>query len=297
MCRGAQEVRACCKLYEYLFEPVLADKSYIFYQIGFHRFISMLVYLELQIREQNAERLFEDFEQLMRGKNIARIAFLFGPSPEKPATGSLSPMIQEFCIANQKEILEEIESLGDVSVGKWILDVTGACLNAVLWHRGAKFESLEVYCDESKPLESLLRVGGIFDAMVARTDKQTFELEGRSQQITYNLVKPIELVTSEGQSGIQIADVVSSALAHALQNRAEEYSQEWLRKYDEAGAINPNSIFPMSENEAKEAILGPSGRRNTLVFQELIARCRSGTNLLDNIERFIARVSGLPMEL
>jgi hypothetical protein len=131
-----------CKLYEYLFEPVLADKSYIFYQIGFHRFISMLVHLELQIREQNAERLFEDFEQLMRGKNIARIAFLFGPSPEKPATGSLSPMIQEFCIANQKEILEEIESLGDVSVGKWILDVTGACLNAVLWHWGAKFESL-----------------------------------------------------------------------------------------------------------------------------------------------------------
>ena len=51
-------------------------------------------------------------------------------------------MIQEFCIANQKEILEEIESLGDVSVGKWILDVTGACLNAVLWHWGAKFESL-----------------------------------------------------------------------------------------------------------------------------------------------------------
>ena len=70
-----------CKLYEYLFEPVLADKSYVFYQIGFHRFISMLVYLELRIRERNAERLFEDFEQLMRSKNIAGMSFLFGPSP------------------------------------------------------------------------------------------------------------------------------------------------------------------------------------------------------------------------
>jgi hypothetical protein len=286
-----------CKLYEYLFEPVLAEKNYIFYQIGFHRFVSMLVYLELQIREQNAERLFDDFERLMRDKNIAGISFLFGPSPQEPATGSLSPMIQEFCIANQKGILEEIEFLGDILVGKWILDVTGACLNCLLWHWGAKFDSLEVYCDESKPLETLLREGGIFEAMVGRTDKQVVELEGRSRQISYNLLKPIELGASVGLSGIQIADVVSSALAHALQNRTEEYSQQWLRKYDDAGAINEHSIFPMAENEAKEAILGPSGRRNTLVLRELVDRCRAGSNLLDNIEQFIARVSGMPARL
>jgi hypothetical protein len=253
----------------------------------------MIVYLELRIREGNAERLFDDFERLMRSKDMAGLSFLFDASPAKSSTRSLSVVVQEFCVANQKEIFEEIDSLRDLSVGRWVLDLTAACLNPVLWHWGARFESLEVYCDESKPLESYLKEG-VFDAMVGRTDKQTFELEGHSQQITYNLSKPIELVTSDLQPGIQIADVVSSALSHALQNRAEEYSGVWLRKFDDAVAISPNSIMPMSESEANELILGPKGRRNTLVLQELMDRCRSRSDLLDNIERFVAYASVLP---
>ena len=282
-----------CKLYEYLFEPVLAPKTRIFYEIGFHRFISMIVYLELRIREGNAERLFDDFDRLMRSRDMTGLSFLFGTGPSTYTVRSLSAVIQEFCVRNQKEIFEEIDSLRDLSVGKWILDLTVACLNPVLWHWGTKFESLEVYCDDSKPLESYLREG-VFDAMIGRTDKQTFELGGHSQQITYNLSKPIQLVTSDSAPGIQIADVLSSALGHALQNRAEEYSGMWLRKFDEASAINPNSIMPMGESEANEQILGAKGRRNTLVLQELMARCRSGANLLDNIERFVAYASGLP---
>lgn len=244
-----------CKLYEYLFEPVLAPKTRIFYEIGFHRFISMIVYLELRIREGNAERLFDDFDRLMRSRDMTGLSFLFGTGPSTYTVRSLSAVIQEFCVRNQKEIFEEIDSLRDLSVGKWILDLTVACLNPVLWHWGTKFESLEVYCDDSKPLESYLREG-VFDAMIGRTDKQTFELGGHSQQITYNLSKPIQLVTSDSAPGIQIADVLSSALGHALQNRAEEYSGMWLRKFDEASAINPNSIMPMGESEANEQILG-----------------------------------------
>ncbi len=282
-----------CKLYEYLFEPVLAEKSRIFYEIGFHRFISMIVYLEMRIREGNAERLFEDFEQLMRRKDMTGLSYLFGAGHTQPAVRSLSAMVQEFCVTNQQKIFEEIDFLRNLTVGRWILDLTAACLNPVLWHWGSKFESLEVYCDDSKPLESFLKEG-VFDAMIGRTDKQTFELEGHSQQVTFNLAKAIELVRSDLTPGIQIADVVSSALAHALQNRTEEYSGEWLRKFDDASAINPNSIMPMSESEANDKILGPSGRRNTLVLQELMTRCRNGSNLLDNIERFVAYASVLP---
>jgi len=279
-----------CKLYEYLFEPVLAPKTGIFYAIGFHRFISMIIYLELQIREVNAERLFQDFEHLMRSKDITELPFLFGTGPSAPTVRSLSATIQEFCVANQKEIFEEIDLLRGLSVGKWILDLTAACLNPVLWHWGTKFESLEVYCDDSKPLQTYLS-SGIFDGMIGRTDKQTFEMDGHSQQITYNLAKPIQLVTSDSAPGIQIADVVSSSLAHALQNQEEEYCETWLRRFYAATAINPNSIMPMSQSEANEQILGAKGRRNTMVLEELMARCRSGADLLDNIEQFVACAS------
>jgi len=285
-----------CKLYEYLFEPVLAAKNWIFYEIGFHRFISMIVHLELRIREGNAERLFEDFEQFMRRKDMAGLSYLFGTGPVEPEVRSLSAKVQEFCVANQQKIFEEIDFLKTLTVGKWILDLTAACLNPVLWHWGAKFESLEVYCDDSKPLESYLKEG-VFDPMIGRTDKQTFELEGHSQQVTFNLSKRIELVTSDSTPGIQIADVVSSALAHALQNRVEDYSRDWLEKFDAARAINPNSIMPLSEGEAKEKILGPSGRRNALVLEELMRRSRSGSDPLSNIEQFVAHASGMTADL
>ena len=285
-----------CKLYEYLFEPVLAAKNWIFYEIGFHRFISMIVYLELRIREGNAEKLFEDFEQFMRRKDMAGLSYLFGTGPAQPEVRSLSAKVQEFCVANQQKIFEEIDFLKTLTVGRWVLDLTAACLNPVLWHWGAQFESLEVYCDDSRPLESYLKEG-VFDAMIGRTDKQTFELEGHSQQVTFNLCKRIELVRSDSTPGIQIADVVSSALAHALQSRAEDYSRDWLEKFDAGGAINPNSIMPMSEGEANEKILGPSGRRNALVLEELMRRSRSGSDLLANIERFVTYASSTLTDL
>src|SRR5260370_11999143 len=122
-----------CKLDEYLFEPVLAEKSRIFYEIGFHRFISMIVYLEMRIREGNAERLFENFEQLMRRKDMTGLSYLFGAGPVEPAVRSLSAMVQEFCVINQQKIFEEIDFLRNLTVGRWILDLTAACLNPVLW--------------------------------------------------------------------------------------------------------------------------------------------------------------------
>ena len=50
----------------------------------------------------------------------------------------------------------------------------------------------------------------------------------------------------------------------------------------------------MTEGEANEKILGPSGRRNALVLEELMRRSRSGSDLLSNIERFLAYASGVP---
>lgn len=45
-----------CKLYEYVFEPVLASHSSIFYALRFHLFIANLMYLHFLMKGRYAER-------------------------------------------------------------------------------------------------------------------------------------------------------------------------------------------------------------------------------------------------
>jgi hypothetical protein len=58
-----------CRFFEYVFEPVLASKNSIFYSIEFHKFISNLIYLHLQVEPQSAEDLLDNFEKMMRSKS------------------------------------------------------------------------------------------------------------------------------------------------------------------------------------------------------------------------------------
>ena len=54
----------CCKLFEYIFEPVIADKSSVFYGIGFHKFVAHWLYVELiATRKSLANDLLLDFER------------------------------------------------------------------------------------------------------------------------------------------------------------------------------------------------------------------------------------------
>src|SRR5438067_1933616 len=71
----------CCKLFEYIFEQVIADKSSLFYGIGFHKFVAHWLYIELiATGESLANDLLLDFEKMMRQQDVAGLKKLFGVS-------------------------------------------------------------------------------------------------------------------------------------------------------------------------------------------------------------------------
>lgn len=274
-----------CKLFEYLFEPALSDKSSIFYALGFHKFVSTLLYAELQIRSASAESLFEHFERLMRAQGPEGIASFFEQPTSRHKTKSFAQEVLAFCHAQRPAIVKERKVVDSVGAsGRWVLDVTDAALYSLLCYWGERYEELDVFCDESKPLFAYIEMDGVFSHMIGRKDKQYFEWDGTKSLLTFNLKRKISLVNSKKSRGIQIADAIAACLSYAVQNRTDKTAREWITAFDTAHAIHPNSI--VSDSEYAD-VSTSKGALNKLLFEELIRRCRAGENLLDGIEDFV----------
>ena len=99
---------------------------------------------------------------------------------------------------------------------------------------GEQFEVLDVYCDNSKPIEAGEE---FFRAFVGREDKAYIRLGSRpTPSVIYNLAGPINLVDSRESPGIQIADVLSSSLAYALNHPDAAVSKAWLSLMEDVPA-------------------------------------------------------------
>jgi hypothetical protein len=121
-------------------------------------------------------------------------------------------------------------------------------------------------------------------AMVGRTDKQHFGFGGSSvKQVTFNLARPISLVKSHENSGIQIADVIAAAVAYGLKYPKRVESREWLMMADEYPLMHEESILP----NMNQAIDGPNVALNVLLLKDLVRRSRAGEELLVDIEDFL----------
>jgi hypothetical protein len=168
--------------------------------------------------------------------------------------------------------------------GRWVLDVTDAALYSLLCHWGERYDELDVFCDESKPLFAYIETDGVFSHMIGRKDKQYLEWNGTNRLLTFNLKRKISLLNSKQSRGIQIADGIAACLSYAVQNSADKTAREWLIAFDNAHAIHTNRI--VSDPEYTD-VSTQKGALNKLLFQELIRRSRTGENLLDGIEDFI----------
>jgi hypothetical protein len=121
-------------------------------------------------------------------------------------------------------------------------------------------------------------------AMVGRTDKLHFGFGGSSvKQVTFNLARPISLVKSHENSGIQIADVIAAAVAYGLKYPKRVESREWLMMADEYSLMHEESILP----NMNQAIDGPNVALNVLLLKDLVRRSRAGEELLVDIEDFL----------
>jgi hypothetical protein len=273
----------CCKLFEYIFEPVIADKSSLFYDIGFHKFVAHWLYVELIATGKSlANDLLLDFEKMMRQQDIAGLEKLFGVPAGAGASHRISEQVLNFALAHRDSVLRELESIRSVgAIGNWVLDLSDTAVSSLLCHWGNKFDELDVYCDRSKPLEAL-RVA--FDCVVGRKDKTYVTMNGRTELLTYNLVRPIQFVDSADHKGVQLADVIASTLLYALRHREEPECLDWLRRFDAAHALNPSCNLPDTECVDLRT---PGAVTNYTVFIELMERTLKGRDLLDGIEKFI----------
>lgn len=273
------------KFYEYIFEPVLASKSSIFYQLNFHKYISNVLYISFTAEDDLAEDILRNFENLMRTKDLAcleELVSLIERDYSENSSLEFFIKILKFIKAHHSIIYEEIRGLP-----KWTNDLTVSALNSLFSSWGQSGKEMIAFCDASKPLNEQR---DIFNNMIGREDiiyHPFIEDQGEQIPITYNL-QSINLVDSKLYPGVQLADIVATASTYAFQMYQEQ--DEYGKKLQEVllprvvyGSIVPD--FSHLNLEDKKVQL------NALIFEELITRSEQNVSVLDEIEDFIRQAN------
>ena len=267
------------KFFEYIFEPPLQQNNLLFYRIDFHRFISNMLYVEFIVRGAGAEEIFLDFERLMRTGDPDDLDSLFSSSTHPDISPMLS-LIRDFAILNRASILEELDGYAGEGAGKWVLDLTNTSLFSLLAEWGQEHEQLTAICDQSKPLSD---DQSIFEAMVNCTEKKYISFGTVNMPLTFNLSDSVRLVDSKENPGIQIADCISVAFAHAMDGKLDDEIVNLWRKYTETSMIN-SSLFANQEYLDLNEL---SAQRNSIILLELVNRSRNEIDLLDGMPEYV----------
>lgn len=267
------------KFYEYVFEPVVASNNLLFYNIGFHRFISSVLYLHFIGGHAYTENILVDFQAVMRSKDFSKLDKVFELASSTPDSSDFLRQILTFAACHEKTINDELKILRESdATGTWILELSLTGLFNLLTKWGESIEGMEVYCDDSKPLVSQ---GDFFDVMINRKEKQSFQIGGKVYPLTFNLARPIQLVNSKEQPGIQMADVFASSIAYALKSN-DDFSNHCKEVCNDC--LHENSVFPQPEYAD---LSQKPGFVNSLILHELLDRTIQGRDLLGGMEEYI----------
>jgi hypothetical protein len=271
-----------CKFFEYIFEPCFSDINSLFYGVGFHRFIANILYVEFIARGAGAEEIFGEFEALMGTKDETNLQGIFSSSVH-PENSLIITQIREFAQCRADDIREELSSLNDSGVGKWILDLTNSALFNLLAHWGTEFPEITAVCDPSKPLQ---HEQTMFDVMIGRKDQLFSEGFGEKHPITFNLSGPIEFLDSKTTHGIQIADAVAAAAVHVFSGADDDHARRWRSILPNIG--NYGSIIPdrdeLNLNDRR-------AQRNAVLLLELHSRAKKGVSLVDGMAEYVQLIT------
>ncbi|RLA84504.1 MAG: hypothetical protein DRG78_01230 [Epsilonproteobacteria bacterium] len=257
-----------CKFFEYIFEPVLAKNSILFYKNGFHLFISNYLFMMFNANTKSAQEIFKIFEDTIRTKQFSKLQKLFSELSHREDEAG-THMILEFIKFNYKLIREEFESSH-----KWTLDLSTSSLYTLLaeWNRDNEY-SMQVFCDNSKPIEY---DKDFFNSFIGREDKIMHAFIEDAPPLTFNLYEAINMVDSKTKYGVQIADIVSVAYAYAFKND-DEFSKKVI-KYSDKSIIHGNIVPDRSFVDSNKS----STRLNMMILRELYERSINKRPLLDN---------------
>jgi hypothetical protein len=279
------------KLFEYIFEPVLAKNSFLFYSIGFQKFFANLLYREVISKRPNAQRVIEDFQHAIRSKDHRRITGLFSPHEKTQEKVELAGLIAEFANLHSDHIQKEFESFADEPEKRWVLDLTSTSLDSLLAEWALDEPALEVICDDSKPLRVFV---DIFNQLYYRAQddsrpavKRTIEINGRSVAMGAKLTQPLILAKSKDHFGLQFADIFAGSLVHCMSSVNSEERRAWMPMLIQS-VHKTSNILPEDEHINFNA---PEAKLNTAVLFELVRRSRNGESLLDGLGHFIGDVA------
>lgn len=271
----------CAKFFEYVFEPILANKNSIFYDLNFHMFISNIIYY-FTYNDQGAKQLLIDFQNFMRDKDNTN----FNKSIDMYEKSE--PVIQniiDFCRYNEKEIVEEYEFLKGEGFEKWILDLTKSVLFGILAKWGERRLPLRAFCDNAKPLLSNTE---IFEAMLNREDIHYIKMGDKTFPLTFNLSEPLILLDSKNSHALQVADCIASTFSYIFSKKGEndEFYQQIISLLNHSNSYS--SVLPDYQYVRLDKF---ETQRNVLLLQELVERSKKNIDLLKNIEQYINFIS------
>ncbi|MDX4028283.1 DUF3800 domain-containing protein [Aliarcobacter skirrowii] len=266
-----------CKFFEYIFEPIIASSSTLFYKNNFHLFIANFLYMLFSANDLNAEQIFEKFEESVRTKQFNKLEALFNELQNNKDDFIIS-MIIDFIKIHHKIIKEEIENLP-----KWTLDLTTTSLYTLLanWNKDNDC-SLKVFCDSSKPLEYDKK---FFDCFIGRKEKIYSPYIKTAVPLTFNLLEKINMVDSKTNYAIQIADVISVAYAYSFKND-NDFSKQ-VHNIGKEYIIDRN-IFPDFNYIDPEK---SSAQLNMMILKELHFRSKNKIPLLLNFSDIIREMN------
>jgi hypothetical protein len=264
-----------CKIFEYVFEPLLSDVSTALYEVNFHKYVGNLLYSQALKHHDRARSLLQRFEQAVRSDDAPLRQFLYVHSP---STSDPVEFLVSFCIHHRDSILQELSEARQEDT--WVLDLTAASLNSLLVWWGRRAPTLRVVCDESGPLGRMLP---FFDVWVGRDEKLAMKLGDRRIDFGFNLVAPIVMARSHEVPGIQLADVLS-AVGVAITDTSDKWAKALARMLFEFGSISEDVIVPEPD---RIDLSGPEPAANALILVELLRRSARRVSLVRELPSFI----------
>ena len=260
-----------------IFEPVLAEKSRLFYAMDFHKFVATVLYLYDAAGHAIGAHVFESFQHLVRDPGTGKVTNLYPPNVLNIDEQESLRYMLTFALCHQDRIEAELRAVAaSQSYPGWALELSSTSVHCLLAGWAEERGGLRVYCDDSKPLAGNRE---LFDVMVGRQDKfyARFGAHG-NRSLIYNLAEPVQFVDSKQFAGIQIADIWATSLTYAFRHRDDEICQRWL---EIAEPVIDTVLFPDAQHVDMDAA-GPF--LNWALLIELSRRSVNGESVTLGIE-------------
>ena len=263
-----------CKLFEYIYEPVLQRNNALFYKNNTHRFVAMYIYM--QMLQTPVQTLAEEFESFMRSLNPEDAPNLLHYTPglePDPLIGQVLRFAKGYNVIIARETAH-LRNTDDQ--GKWVLDLSASAVFSHLAEWGERHPLLKVTCDDSKPLRA---ISGFMDVMINRPEQRVFEGFGKRRPLTWNMTGSLGFASSDTHSGVQLADLIAGVTRVIPQAGCDKKLMplaEMVIPHLHEDCIMPD--FEHIDLKRDEVAV------NWLVLEELASRADDGRDPLEGME-------------